>query len=162
MIRKASFEEKDISRMILGFKNGRNIYTRWAVRQCYDALMANDLSNVVIMCVPASTPCSHARRWKCFSSMLCSLTGAIDGYPMVTVSGSRKRAHVTREYELATNIKHFVHFDEHSLRGSKVLLIDDIVTTGQSAQAFAGALEAHGAHVIGQLFLAKTRKFSAC
>ena len=30
---RTSFEQQDINRMIIGFKDGRNVYTRWAARQ---------------------------------------------------------------------------------------------------------------------------------
>ena len=93
--------------------------------------------------------------------MLCRLTGAVDGFDRVQVSGSRKRAHVTGEYELATNIKHYVHIDADFFRGKKVLVIDDIYTTGQSSTAFIGAMQAAGASVVMAMFLAKTRLFSS-
>ena len=83
---KASFDQQDIGRMVLGFKDGRNLYTRWAVREFSKALVCNDLRDVVIVCVPASTHYSHVRRWKRFSSMLCKATGAIDGFGRVQVS----------------------------------------------------------------------------
>lgn len=155
---RATFEQQDICRMILGFKDGRNLYTRWAVRAMSRALAMAQLSDTVIVCIPASTRYSHVRRWKRFSQLLCKATGAIDGFDRVQVSGSRKRAHVTGEYELATNIKHYVHIDADYFCGRKVLVIDDIYTTGQSSSAFAAALEAAGATVIGMMFLAKTMR----
>ena len=109
--RHATFEQLDISRMILGFKDGRNVYSRWAARQFAKALSATDMSEVVIACIPASTTAAHVRRWKRFSSELCRQTGAVNGFHRVQVSGSRKRAHITGEYELCTNIKHYVHID---------------------------------------------------
>lgn len=156
---KASFELQDLHRMILGFKDGRNLYTRWAVKLFARALSAMDLTDVVIVCIPASTRCANVRRWKRFSDMLCRLTGAIDGFDRVQVSGSRKRAHVTGEHELATNIKHYVHIDAEYFRGRKVLVIDDIYTTGQSSAAFIAAMQAAGATVTMAMFLAKTKRY---
>jgi len=158
-LRRASFEQKDVNRMILGFKDGRNVYSRWAARLFARALAAMDLSNVVIVCIPASTRYAHVRRWKLFSGMLCRMTGAINGFDRVQVSGSRKRAHITGEYELATNIKHYVHIDAGFFRGKRVLVIDDIYTTGQSSAAFIDAIKAAGATVTMAMFLAKTKRF---
>lgn len=155
----ASFEQQDICRMILGFKDGRNVYTRWAVCEVSKVLASVSLKDVVIVCIPASTRYAHVRRWKRFSRMLSRNTGAVDGFDRVQVSGSRKRAHITGEYELATNIKHFVHIDADFFNGKKVLVIDDIYTSGQSSAAFIGAIQATGATVIGALFLAKTKWF---
>lgn len=151
------FHVRDTNRMILGFKDGRNVYTRWAVRQFAMTLSPLDMTDTVIVCVPASTPYSHTRRWKMFLNLLCRRTGAENGFGYVTVTGSRKRAHVTGDYELCANIKRYVRIDAESLRGRNVLVIDDIYTTGQSSSSFIGALEAAGANVVMAVFLAKTR-----
>ena len=158
---RVPLEQKILNMMILGFKDGRNVYSRIFARQMARALSEIDMSNVVVVCVPASTRYSHVRRWKQFSAMLCRLTGAIDGFDRVQVSGSRRRAHITGECELATNIKHYVHIDADFFSGKKVLVIDDIYTTGQSSTAFIGAMQAAGASVVMAMFLAKTKLFSS-
>lgn len=158
---RVPLEQKILNMMILGFKDGRNVYSRIFARQMARALSEIDMSNVVVVCVPASTRYSHVRRRKQFSAMLCRLTGAIDGFDRVQVSGSRRRAHITGECELATNIKHYVHIDADFFRGKKVLVIDDIYTTGQSSTAFIGAMQAAGASVVMAMFLAKTKLFSS-
>lgn len=158
-MRRATFEEKDTCRMILGFKDGRNVYSKWAACQFANALRAVDLSNVTVVCIPASSKCAHVRRWKRFSQMLCNLTGAQNGFDHVEIIGSRKRAHKTKDYELATNIKHCIHIDADFFKGRKVLVVDDIYTTGLSSAAFIGAMKAAGADVVMAAFLAKTKSF---
>ncbi len=156
---RASFELQDLHRMILGFKDGRNVYTRWAACLFARALTAMDLSDTVIVCIPASTRCANVRRWKRFSALLCYLTGAIDGFDRIQVCGSRKRAHVTGDHELATNIKHYVHIDADFFKGRKILVIDDIYTTGKSSSAFIEAMKAAGATVTMAMFLARTKRY---
>lgn len=158
-LQRASFEEMALHYLILGFKDGYNVHTRWAVRQFALALSEMDLRDTVIVCIPASTRYAHARRWKRFSSMLCRLTGAIDGFDRVQVSGSRSRAHVTGECELATNIKRYVHIDAGFFKGRRVLVIDDICTSGRSSDAFIAAMQAAGATVTMAMFLAKTKRY---
>lgn len=155
----ASFEDRIVRHMILGFKDGRNVYTRWAAKQFAYALSGIDMTDTVIVCVPASSEWSHIRRWKRFSSMLCRLTRAIDGFSHVRVLCPRKRAHVTGEYELSTNIKHLVDIDAGYFRGKNVMVIDDVYTTGRSSDAFIRAMQSTGAHVSMAMFLAKTRYF---
>lgn len=157
-LKRATFEQKDTNRMILGFKDGRNVYSRWAARHFAHALAMTDLHDVVIVCIPASTQCAHVRRWKRFTQELCKRTGAINGFDYVQVRGSRKRAHITGDNELATNIKHYVHIDAEYFNNKKVLVIDDIYTTGQSSRSFIAAMEAAGADVVLAMFLAKTRQ----
>lgn len=155
--RRATPEEQDVCRMITGFKDGRNVYTRWAASQFAKTLAAMDLTDTVIACLPASTECAHVRRWKRFSQLLCEKTGSANGFMHIKVVGNRKRAHITGEYELAKNIKHLVNIDVEYFRGKDVLVIDDIYTTGRSSDAFIRAIEATGAHVRMAMFLAKTR-----
>lgn len=156
---RATFDEQDICRKIIGFKDGRNVYTRWAASQIAKALAHTDLSGTVVVCIPASTQYAHVRRWKRFSQMLCRQTGATDGFNHIEVIGNRKRAHITGEYELATNIKHLLNIDADFFRGKRVLVIDDIYTTGHSSDAFISAIENVGAKVSMAVFLAKTRRF---
>lgn len=158
-LRRASFEQQDICRMILGFKDGRNVYTRWAAHEVCRALRLMALSDTVLVCIPASTSCAHVRRWKRFAQLVCRCTGMQNGFDRLQVSGSRKRAHVSGEYELCTSIKHYVHIDADYFRGKRVLVVDDIYTTGQSSRAFIGAMQAAGADVRMALFLAKSKQF---
>ena len=48
-IARYPFEQQDVNRMIIGFKDGRNVYTRWAAREFAKALSQADLSDVVIV-----------------------------------------------------------------------------------------------------------------
>lgn len=50
-----------------------------------------------------------------------------------------------------------MHIDAEYFRNRRVLVIDDIYTTGQSSAAFIAAMEAAGATVVGAVFLAKTK-----
>lgn len=158
-IDRTSFEQQDTNRMILDFKDGRNYASRWAAQAMAYALHHADLKDVVIACVPASSTYSHARRYKRFSAMLCKAVGAIDGYEHVTVSGSRKRAHLTGEYELCDRFDELVHIDTSFFHGKKVIVVDDVCTTCRSANAFINALEDAGADVRLALFLAKTKRY---
>ena len=47
-------------------------------------------------------------------------------------------------------------FDVPFFKGKEVIVFDDIITTGGSYALFAEAVEKHGAHVVGGLFLGKT------
>ena len=88
--------------------------------------------------------------------MLCEMTGAVNGFDRVLVSGTRRRAHVVGEYDMVTDIGKWVHVDDEFFRGRKVLVIDDICTSGRSSAAFIAAMEAAGATVTMAMFLAKT------
>ena len=156
--RRASFDQMEVNRRILDFKDGRRYVTAWAVEVFSMTLSALDLRDTVIAFVPASSHYSHVRRFRRFSEMLCSRCSAVNGFEHVDVCGHRKRAHVTHEYELRSRIADYVHIEGAFCQGRNVLVIDDICTTGQSAKAFISALQEAGAHVRMALFLAKTRQ----
>ena len=52
-----------------------------------------------------------------------------------------------------------IHINDNELRGKKVLVVDDIVTTGKTANAFIEQMQAAGADVRMTLFLAKTKNY---
>lgn len=153
---RASFEQQEVNRMILDFKDGRNYASSWAARLMARALTMIDLSDTIIVGTPASSPYTHVRRYKKFLHQLCTMSGAIDGFSHVTVTGRRKKVHTTRERELFTHLDKFVHIDKSYFRGKKVIVVDDICTTGQTSQAFIEALQDAGAKVRFAIFLAKT------
>ena len=53
-LKRASFEQIDLDRRILDFKNGRGYATRWAAKEMAKALSLMDLTNTAIVCIPAS------------------------------------------------------------------------------------------------------------
>ena len=134
-LKRASFEDIDRHRMILDFKDGKPYATRWAAREICNSLSAMDLSDTIIVCVPACCKRTNDRRFKEFSSIICERTGAVNGFSHVQVFGHRRKA---------------------------VIVLDDIVTTCKTANAFIDRIVAAGADVSMVLFLAKTKQFFAC
>ena len=59
---RATFDEQDICRKIIGFKDGRNVYTCWAASQIAKALAHTDLSGTVVVCIPAIPQYADVRR----------------------------------------------------------------------------------------------------
>lgn len=159
LCRRATFEQEDIRRMILGFKDGKAIYSQWAAKEFAKAMGYMKMSDVTLVCIPASTRSSNIRRWKTFSQLLCEYTGATDSFGHIEVLRSRKRAHTSRQYELASCINQCIRIDVDFFKGRKLFVIDDIYTTGKSSAAFVDAMKATGATVALEMFLAKTVEY---
>ena len=128
-MRHADFETQDTMRHLLDFKAGRKYATKWAAQIVGKTLSAMDLTNTVIVCIPASCEQTNKRRYKRFSASVCEKCKAINGFEHIQVIGKR------------------------------VLLIDDICTTCATANAFIEQMQKAGADVRMTLFLAKTKTY---
>ena len=161
-LKRAAFEDIDRHRMILDFKDGKPYATRWAAREICNSLSSMDLSDTIIVCVPACCKRTNDRRFKEFSSIICERTGAVNGFSHVQVFGHRRKAHIDHVHELADNADEYIHVDGDFFRGRKVIVLDDIVTTCKTANAFIDRMASAGADVRMVLFLAKTKQLFAC
>lgn len=157
-VSRCSFEQQDVNRRILDFKDGRKYATRWAARVMAMALAAIDLTDVVLMPVPASGPYSHARRYKRFLQQLCATCNAVNGYSHLVVRNHREKVHTSGRYDWCSEQQLYIDVDHDFLRGKKVVVIDDICTTCTTANAFITYLQSAGADVCMALFLAKTMR----
>ena len=182
-LNRATFEEIDLHRRILDFKDAKPYATRWAAKEIGYALSDMDLSDTYIVCIPACCKRTHDRRYKEFTKMVCEWCGAKNGFDFIHVFGHRQKAHIDhvyelteqreqsqtclnyaesrrkkRVYQLADNADEFIHVDSQ-LKGKNIIVIDDIVTTGKTATAFIDRMISAGANVKMAFFLAKTKYF---
>ena len=130
-MRHADFETQDTMRHLLDFKAGRKYATKWAAQIVGKTLSAMDLTNTVIVCIPAS--CEQH----------------------IQVIGKREKVHISKKHDQRSNVQ----IDTDYFNGKRVLLIDDICTTCATANAFIEQMQAAGADVRMTLFLAKTKTF---
>lgn len=151
----ATFEQQEDDRHILDFKSGRKWAVEWASRLFIKALSLMDLSDTVIVCIPASCQHSYTRRFRRFSENVCAMTGAVNGFDHIKVIGKREKFHICGEHAAEDN----VWIDADFFHGKRILLIDDICTTGRTSDDFREKLEQAGAHIRMAMFLAKTRQF---
>lgn len=154
-LKKASFEDMDRHRMIIDFKSGRRYAVKWAARAISNALSPMDMSQTVMVCIPASCKRTNDRRYKQFSAMVCEQLGCENGFDYVQVVGKRRKAHINHVHELAESVQ----IDETRLAGKTVVLFDDIVTSCKTANAFIDKIIMAGANVRMAIFLAKTKSF---
>ena len=158
-LKRASFEQTDLDRRILDFKSGRGYAIRWAAREMARSLAMMDLHDTIIVCIPASCKRTNDMRFKHFSEELSKRLGAVNGFGHIVVTGHRQKAHISHVHELADGANECYHIDEDFFRGKQVLVVDDITTTGKTANAFIERMESVGAHVSMAMFLAKTKSY---
>lgn len=153
-MRRASFDDMEMSRKILLFKDGRKSATTWAANEMAKALHPMDLTDTIIICIPASRQYTYTRHFKRFSKTLCDRCHAINGFDLIKVVGKHCKKHICKKDCSLANII----IDDDKLKGRKVIIIDDIVTTGQTADSFAKRIQETGADVRMVCFLAKTKQ----
>ena len=151
----ASFEAQEDIRHILDFKAGRKYAVELASKSIGKALSLMDLKDTIIVCIPASCQQTYTRRFRTFSANVCAMTGAINGFDHIKVIGKREKVHICGEHAAEDN----VWIDTDFFQGKRILIIDDIYTTGKTSEAFCEKMEQAGAHVRMAMFLAKTKQF---
>ena len=141
-LRHASFEAQEADRLIIDFKSGRKYATERVSRLFAKTLSLMDLKDTIIVCIPASCQRTYTRRFRKFSENVCAKTGAINGFDHIKVIGKREKVHISGDFQ-----------------GKRILIIDDICTTGRTSDDFREKMEQAGAHVRMAMFLAKTKQF---
>ena len=116
-----------------------------------------DVSNIIIVCVPTSDKDNYNKRFQPFCQRLCELCKIKNGFPYVCILDDRKAVHKQRHGKNREEVKlQPIFLDEKNLKGKKVCIFDDIITTGKSFSDFASQLENVGAIVVGGVFVGKT------
>ena len=154
-MRRADFETQDTMRHLRDFKAGRRYATKWAADLVAKTLASMDLTNTIIVCIPASCEQTNKRRYKRFSASVCAKCNAINGFEHIQVIGKREKVHISKKHGQKSNVQ----IDTDYFNGKRVLLIDDICTTCATANAFIEQMRAAGADVWMTLFLAKTKNY---
>lgn len=151
--------EKEIAdrQLVFDFKDGRAYEevaqrTATAMTERYGASCAN----IVFSPVPASSSEKNEIRYKAFCQRVCELTGAINGYDYVSVSGRRLTIHKNRKEEKEVRKVNVIEFNSAFFNGKSVVVFDDVITKGLSYAVYANQLEGLGANVLGGVFLART------
>ena len=104
------------------------------------------LSQLTLVCLPASTRKHTERRFRKFSEQVCAATGMQNAYNAFSFTTTKDED----GDEVDT-----LHIDETFFQGKQVILFDDIIASGGSIVRFAEKLEKSGAKVIVALALGK-------
>lgn len=156
-VKKNIGAEQIVARQLVwNFKDGKSFEV--VAQRAADELKAqfgDNVSEIVFCCVPASSAEKNEIRYKAFSERVCELSGAINGYPHISVQGERSAVHEHSTEKSITKVQ-VVDFDEPFFANKSCLVFDDVITRGISFGTFANKLEAFGANVLGGFFLGKT------
>lgn len=134
---------ESVRNFIYAFKDGRRDATDYAINLVSERLTkwyGVSCADYVLCCIPAATNAKYIRRFKRFADEVSKRTGIQNGTEHVNIFGKREAKHNNPDF----------------FNGKNVILFDDLITTGTTAEKFAEELEAVGANVLGAMFLART------
>ena len=116
----------------LQFKAGHPWATKKAAMMVGDGLKGNNMENVVFLCVPASTRRKNTRRYDYKAEHL-------------------SRGHYNPEAHTSQLL-----INEDKISGKKVVLFDDVCSSGHTMQAAIGEIQKHGGRVAIAITLGRT------
>ena len=140
----------------LQFKAGHSWATRKAAMMVGNGLKRNSMKNVVFLCVPASTKRKNTRRYQQFSSMVCSICGAEDGFSYLWRDSDYKAEHLSRSHYNQQARASRLLMDEEKIAGKDVVLFDDVCSSGRTMQAAVSEIQKHGGRVAIAITLGRT------
>ena len=139
-------------RLIWNFKDGMRSseVANLVANKLKQTFISSDLGGLCFMCVPASTRITNENRYRAFAEMVCSETGMTNGYRYISIVREKEPSHLggTTPAEYS--------YDESAIKGSFIVLFDDVVTTGHSMRDLKNKLENMGAIVVCAISIGRT------
>ena len=154
-----SNEEWDNREMIVNFKNNSELTDPFSHKNALDKVtqlllpLLNDtfgdlLPTLTLVCIPASTAEKTAARYEEFAKIVTQATGMENGYDHIAVVMDQEHLEDSHLPQYTIDLAFF--------KGRKVLLFDDIMSTGGSVNKFALHMKEMGADVVAAVVLGKT------
>lgn len=150
-----SSESEKARRLIWNFKDGitTNTVSNLLSNKLKETFSNYELSELTLVCIPASTIDANIERYQTFSKTVCSATGMKNGFTKIQITKEKTPAHLSANH-VSEPAEYY--FDSSFFKGAKVILFDDVVTKGRSMAQFKQYLEDIGADVICAISIGRT------
>lgn len=153
---EANGREWNVRNLIWDFKDGkRTLAVAEMIAKKMREQFGAECENLTFVCVPASSSAKNELRYREFGEEVKRLTGCINAFQAITIEGGRLAVHETKSGKSVQDVE-IIKFEQAFFKGKKVIVFDDVLTTGTSYARFACALENMGAKVLGGYFLGRT------
>ena len=143
-------EQADFVQDVYDFKNGKETCESY-FSQAFENLSAHEDVTAVFM--PCSTSERYYKRFAKIARYLECHGYAQSGLHLIEIIRDRESKHTAARRSSVDTANYSISL---ALQGKKVVIVDDLLTTGSSLAGFARNLERIGAEVIGAVFLART------
>lgn len=147
-----SYSQWQFARTIYYFKEGKDVCGPMFARVCRELSPASDFT---FMFMPCSTEKRYYVRFSALSDYLKRCFNAETGIDFIIYTGDRESKHTSiSRSEIDSSSNYIINSD--AVSGRNVIIVDDLLTTGESLKDYAGNLTSAGATVLGAVFLGKT------
>lgn len=156
----ATEEERSFSEWVINFKDGQKAQLKEGAQMVIGKLRqwyGDKARELVVVPVPCSSMAQYRFRFSYFCVVVANTLGQENPMQHVTILGKRTAAHRNPAHTIAQDDNYEVQIDGDFFNGKKVVIVDDIVSSGRTADDFAKLLEEAGAEVKGGIFFAKTK-----
>ena len=151
-------EQQIVSQFIINFKNGyqpASILAAKIVAKTINKHFNLEKEKLVFIPIPASNSEDTTKRYHLFSYLVSQKCHVTDGHTWVKNWQETEKKHLSQDHSVQDD-KNRWFVDYSKIKNAKVIIFDDISTTGETAASFIQRLEECGAKVIGEVFLAST------
>ena len=155
----ATEEERSFSEWVINFKDGQKAQLKEGAQMVISKLRqwyGDKARELVLVPVPCSSMAQYRYRFAYFCVVVANTLGQLNPMQHVTILGKRTAYHRDPAH-VAQEDNYQVQLDGDFFKGKKVVIVDDIVSSGRTADDFAKMLEEAGAEVKGGIFFAKTK-----
>lgn len=145
-------ESRRVRNLIYNFKDGivNSDVIDIMKRKLTSTFSSDDLSQMTLVCIPASSIADNVDRYLSFSERLCNALGMRNAFNHITIIKEKTQSHLggsdNAEYRI----------DDNFFNGKYIILFDDVVTRGRSMLEFKNLLENRGATIICALSIGRT------
>ena len=145
--------ERKVANRLYSFKAGD--YTHDMLYEFVDLLKEQELDKFrfLLICMPASTQYKTVKRYENFSDHLCRVMGWEDGFGIIRPIDHASQHESGRRVIL--DERHYF-IDYNRLKGKRVMLLDDVFTTGKTLLSLAGIIRRAGGYPTDAIFYCKT------
>lgn len=143
-------DQSEFVQKVYDFKEGRD-----PCRNCFSQAfrVLSVTGDVTAMFMPCSTSRRYHRRFSGIAAFLESGGYARSGLDLICITEDRESKHTS---ERRSGVDTANYMMAMGLRGKRVVIVDDLLTSGDSLLEYAHNLERVGAIVTGAVFLART------
>lgn len=159
--RSAFLHEGEAARLVVRFKRGQKYLYRTLCDLMFPLLEREFPHTDAIVCVPMTAAAEKARGYN-QSRLLAEELAKRSGKELLSPAEKRRETEAQKflgRKEREENLKGCFHVhDRRSVRGRKILIVDDTLTTGATASELAGALLRAGAAEVDLLTVTSVPK----